>query len=163
VQSFQWFRAGAGVVVVDQHQLVLSLERYDVRGAWQLPQGGLEPNETPVEAAQREIFEETGLVWDQLQLLGEHPRWLAYELPPEAQTPKTGRGQVQRWFVLRLRDLNARLDLGQPSPGTARPEFAAYRWTSFSELLEGAVAFRRPVYEQLAEFVGTLDASLGDA
>jgi len=40
---------------------VLAFERADRPGQWQLPQGGLERGETPVEAAWRELGEETGL------------------------------------------------------------------------------------------------------
>src|SRR4051812_39346551 len=123
----QYFRAAVGIVVLDARGLVLSLERRGVPGAWQLPQGGLEPEEAPVDAARRELLEETGLRWEETVLLGEHPRWLAYELPPEARSGKTGRGQVQRWFVVRLRDGSPRLDIGQPAPGSANPEFAAFR------------------------------------
>jgi len=89
-------------------------------------------------------------------LLGEHPRWLAYELPPEARSGKTGRGQVQRWFVVRLRDGSPRLDIGQPAPGSANPEFAAFRWTSVSDVVESAVEFRRPVYDEVAAFLHSL-------
>jgi putative (di)nucleoside polyphosphate hydrolase len=91
----QFFRANVGVAVLNDEGHLLAFERYDVPGAWQLPQGGLDEGEEPLEAARRELREETRLTWDQVELLGEHPRWLAYELGAEQRTRDTGRGQVQ--------------------------------------------------------------------
>ncbi|MDR2016722.1 MAG: dihydroneopterin triphosphate diphosphatase [Burkholderiales bacterium] len=50
------------LVVIHTPQLdVLLLERADFPGYWQSITGSLEPNETPQHAAQRELFEESGL------------------------------------------------------------------------------------------------------
>ena len=55
------FRAGVVAVVRRDDGLVMAFERADLPGQWQLPQGGLEAGESPVEAAWRELAEETGL------------------------------------------------------------------------------------------------------
>jgi 8-oxo-dGTP pyrophosphatase MutT (NUDIX family) len=50
------------VVVVRRDAQFLVMRRAPERlGYWSLVAGGLEPDETPVQAAQRELFEETGL------------------------------------------------------------------------------------------------------
>jgi putative (di)nucleoside polyphosphate hydrolase len=69
----QFFRANVGVAVLNAGRQVLAQEREEYLGSWQLPQGDLEVGEEPVDAARRELGEETGLRWDQVQLLGEHP------------------------------------------------------------------------------------------
>ena len=89
----QFFRANVGIILYNPAGQVLAFERADRPGQWQLPQGGLGKNEEPLAAALRELEEETGLRPSQVELVGEHPRWLAYELPPEARRKKTGRGQ----------------------------------------------------------------------
>ena len=87
----QYFRAGVGAAIVNRSGLVLALERADMPGAWQLPQGGLQAAESPLHALFREVQEETGIPKSELELLDTYPEPLAYELPPEAWSKKTAR------------------------------------------------------------------------
>ncbi|MDA8165125.1 MAG: RNA pyrophosphohydrolase [Desulfobacteraceae bacterium] len=140
----QFFRAGAGAVIIDRQGLVLALERADTPGAWQLPQGGLDPGEEPLAAGLREAEEETGLPAAGLALLDAYPEPLVYELPPKFHSGKTGRGQVQYWFLFRYSGVSTTIDV---APGG---EFRAWQWLPFEELLVLTAAFRRPLYRRLA-------------
>lgn len=140
----EFYRAGAGAVIVNAAGEILVLERSDVPGAWQLPQGGIEPGEEPEATARREASEETGIPEASLEPLGRHPQPLAYELPPARRTPKTGRGQVHHWFFFRFMGSEETID---PGPGG---EFRAWRWVGVTDLPAIASPFRRPVYEALA-------------
>ena len=144
----RYFRAGAGAVIANSDGLVLVCERADVPGAWQLPQGGLERDEEPLEGVLREIEEETGITRDGLELIGHYPEPLVYELPVEARSEKTGMGQVQYWFLFRYRGSDP--DLRRSSAG----EFRRSAWQSFEQVLARVVDFRRPVYRQLYEAFG---------
>jgi putative (di)nucleoside polyphosphate hydrolase len=136
----RYFRAGAGAVLTDQHGQVLIFERRDVPGAWQFPQGGLENDEDPIDAVLREVREETGISRTALVLLDRYPGLLAYELPRRAQSVKTGMGQVQYWFLFRVKK-TATTDIRLPARAVAR--------VSFSRAVGRVVRFKRPLYREL--------------
>jgi putative (di)nucleoside polyphosphate hydrolase len=140
----RYFRAGAGAVLTDQQGQVLILERRDVPGAWQFPQGGLEHEELPIDAVLREIREETGITRTALALLDRYPGPLVYELPRRAQSVKTGMGQVQYWFLFKVKDPAATVVV-LPT----RSEFRAIAWVPFSRAVGRVVGFKRPLYREL--------------
>lgn len=140
------FRAGVVAVIRRGNGDVLAFERADVSGAWQLPQGGLDAGEDPYDTVWREVAEETGLGPDQLEILGEYPEWVVYELPADRRSAKTGLGQAQKWFVFRVVD-----DAVVPTPD--QREFVAWKWVTPSWLAEHVVDFRRASYERV---LGTL-------
>ena len=102
--SSRHFRAGVVAVIERDDGAVLAFERADAPGSWQLPQGGIERGEEPLDAVWRELGEETGLGRDQLVLAGEHPEWVAYEWPSRSPPGARRLGQVHRWFTFRLHD-----------------------------------------------------------
>jgi len=139
----QYFRAGVGAVITNAQGLILALERADIPDAWQLPQGGLEAVEEPLQAAFREIAEETAIPAGELQLLQASPELLVYELPPAARNVKTGRGQVQYWFLFSFSGRDEVIDVGSGG------EFRSWQWMPFASLVEAAADFRKPVYRRL--------------
>ena len=54
---------GVGIIVIKNGKLAVSkrLQAKKMTGYWQFPGGSIEPRETPEQAAQRELKEETGL------------------------------------------------------------------------------------------------------
>ena len=147
------YRPNVGAALFSAAGLVFVARRADMpnaegaAGGWQLPQGGIDEGEDPRAAVLRELEEEIGTA--KAVVIGEHPDWLTYDLPPELLGRTLGgryRGQRQRWFALRFtgRDNDIRLDLDP------HPEFDAWRWAALDELPDLAVAFKRPIYEVLA-------------
>ena len=126
--------------------MVLAFERKDVRGAWQLPQGGMNIGEAPLEAVRREICEETGILASDLQLISTEPKMLVYELPKEYRSKKTGRGQVHYWFLFRYKGSDEAITLGD------NKEFRGWTWLSMVELTYRVVAFKKTVYQELASY-----------
>ena len=142
----QYFRAGVGAVILNRKGLILALERIDVSGAWQLLQGGLEAFEDPFQAILREVAEETGIIDTALELLDTYPEPLVYELPDAARTKKTGRGQVQYWFLFRFHGSDDTIDI--KSGG----EFCEWKWTNYRSLLNITIDFRQSLYRKLADW-----------
>ena len=143
------YRLNVGAVLFNGQGRVFVGRRADQRSveAWQLPQGGIDADEDPRDAVMRELQEEIGTA--NATIVGEHPDWLAYDLPPHlVGTAFKGRfrGQKQKWFALRFlgQDSDIKLDLD------AHPEFDAWRWAALDELPALAVDFKRPIYEVLA-------------
>jgi putative (di)nucleoside polyphosphate hydrolase len=148
----QYFRAGAGAVILNEAGYVLALERSGVAGAWQFPQGGLKKEEEPLPGALREIEEETGITAADLVLLDRYPEPLAYELPTELRSAKTGRGQTHYWFVFRHH--------GAPVTLPLSGEFQSSSWMPFEQLLGRVVEFRKPVYGRLYSWLKTREHGL---
>ncbi len=139
----RYFRTGVGAVISDDRGRILALERSDFRGAWQLPQGGLEKGESPLAGVLREVEEETGIKRRDLKLITEYPELLVYELPRKAQSRKSGMGQVQYWFFF---DVKKRARKAKKPPSG---EFRAARWVSFDRVVAGVASFRKPLYKKL--------------
>jgi len=139
----QYFRAGAGAMIVNADGHVLAIERKDIAGAWQLPQGGLESSEEPLDAVYREILEETNIPKTALKLLETQPLRLTYELPAEARREKTGRGQVLYWFPFTFTGKDDIISVGDES--------SHWKWMPLPSIVTSVVGFRKPMYEQLAQ------------
>ena len=142
----QVFRAGVVLVVRRGNGDVLVFERGDARGAWQLPQGGIDVGESPLEAAWRELAEETGLSASGVTLMHEVPEWISYEWPDHirarAKHGDTRRGQTQKWFFFRTSD-----EIGvEPVPDGR--EFVAWKWISPQTAIDEVAEFRRAAYER---------------
>ncbi len=120
---------------------VLAFQRSDRAGQWQLPQGGIDEGETPVEGAWRELEEETGLTADQVRLVEEFPEWTVYEWPDGV---KRGHrlGQAQRWFFFDVLD-----DDVVPVPDGE--EFDDWKWVEIPWLVDQVVEFRQASYRRV--------------
>ncbi len=144
-----YFRAGVGIVVTRADGRVLTFARTDTDdGSRQLPQGGIEPGESAIDAAFRELAEETGLGTNDVELVSVSPFHTAYELPEEYRSAKTGRGQVHRWVHVEVR----RADL-PPVPTDSGAELTDPAWLEPNEVVEAAVEFRRPAYRAVADWL----------
>lgn len=141
------FKAGVGAVLTNQKGEVLAFERINIKDAWQFPQGGLEIDEKPLDAVYRELTEETSILPQHLKLIDTYPEWLAYELDHDKQSLRTGRGQVQKWFLFEFigqdKDINIK---------TQEPEFGSYAWMTMDKLIEKTISFRKPIYLKLKKY-----------
>ncbi|NIY79232.1 MAG: RNA pyrophosphohydrolase [Rhodobacteraceae bacterium] len=149
------YRPCVGVMLLNDKGQVFVGERIDTPGAWQMPQGGIDPGEMPQEAALRELWEEIGLTADQVEVVAQTSDWLTYDLPDHLLGrvwKGKYRGQKQLWFVLRLTGPETAINIE-----TDHPEFGQWKWSTSAELVSDIVPFKRDIYEALvAEFSGHL-------
>lgn len=140
------YRPNVGIVLMNSEDLVFWARRANNDG-WQFPQGGMNTDETPVEAMYRELKEETGLHPQHVELLGSTPGWLRYRLPRRYQRHYSKPlciGQKQVWFLLRFLADDSVFDLGN----CGQPEFCDYRWVDFWYPAENVIRFKRKVYRR---------------
>lgn len=144
------YRPCAGVMLLSRDGQVFVGQRLDsTLEAWQMPQGGIDPGEDALEAAYRELWEETGVAREAVEFLAEAPEELQYDLPDDLigkVWKGRWRGQRQRWFLFRLTAGDEAIDIE-----TAHPEFRAWRWIDPAELPQVIVPFKRALYARLLE------------
>lgn len=145
----EFYRPNVGLMLIGPGRRIFVGRRLNQPDAWQMPQGGVDKGETPLEAAFRELGEEIGTA--KALLLRESRDWVTYDVPAAMHPPHwkgRWRGQAQKWFALGFTGRDADIDLAAHDR-----EFDAWRWASARELPELIVAWKRPVYEAvLKEF-----------
>lgn len=138
------YRYGVGIILVNDNRQVFFAKRIGMV-AWQFPQGGMKENETPEETMYRELKEEVGLNPEDVQVLATSRRWLRYRLPNRLvrhYAKPLCIGQKQKWFLLRLSNQEAKIDLLANND----PEFDSWAWVSYWYPLRQVVTFKRRVY-----------------
>ncbi len=121
---------------------VLLCERSDSRGAWQFPQGGIDPGESALNALYREMREELGC--DRFKVLKEASGQVKYRFPADLVKPIASKwiGQSQIWFSLKF-------DEGYgPDLTIADGEFSAVAWGSVTDALNRIIDWKRTAYEE---------------
>ena len=117
-------RQGVGVIVLNRNNEVFVAKRRDNPiDKWQMPQGGININETPFNAMKRELKEETSITT--IKVLKEIDNWLEYELPPNLLKKiwrGKYRGQKQKWFIVKFIGNDGEINLN-----TKHPEFIEWK------------------------------------
>ena len=146
-------RLGVGIVLLNQKNEVFVGRRIDnPKNSWQMPQGGVDQNEDFLQAAKRELEEETGI--KSAKLIKELDGWFKYDLPKNLLGKLWKgkyRGQKQKWFVMKF--LGKR---GEININTRNPEFLDWKWIKLSKLPDIAVDFKLDIYKKIKKELTSL-------
>ena len=139
-------RIGVGVIVLnDQNKIFVGKRKDNPVDKWQMPQGGVDKNESFLAAMKRELNEETSI--KNIKVLKELDAWFEYELPKNLLGiiwKGKFRGQKQKWFIVRFTGEENEINLN-----TKHPEFIEWKWIEMKELPKVIVDFKKDVYEKL--------------
>ena len=152
------YRPNVGIALFDARGRVLIARRMKDDGPeiilpgheWQMPQGGVDPDENQDAAARRELWEETGVT--SAEILGTLSEPVRYEFPPYSGPPHklaAFDGQEQLWYAMRFTGRDDEIDPATPRNGE-EPEFDAWRWERLDVVAGLVVPFKRAIYERLA-------------
>lgn len=133
-----------GGVILNRENKIFVGYRSDGLQSWQMPQGGIDEGEQPMEAFLREMKEEVGT--NQFDILASTQKWYQYDFPAEIREKLQNlyknniQGQEQLWFLCRINE-NTVINIK-----TDHPEFSDYKWATSSEVINDCVSFKRDVY-----------------
>lgn len=148
------YRPCVGMVLANRDGRIFAGQRLDSDfDAWQMPQGGIDGDEAPLNAALRELCEETGVTENLVKLIAELPDWLDYDLPEELIAEIWNgkfRGQRQKWFLFQFNGEDSDINIH-----TAHPEFSEWKWMRASEVIDNAVWFKSETYRQVVGWFET--------
>ena len=139
-------RIGVGIALLNRENKVFVGKRIDnPANSWQMPQGGVDKNEDLLQAAKRELEEETSI--KTVKIIKELSEWQTYDLPKNLLGKLWEgkyRGQKQKWFIVRFLGRDEEINLE-----TAHPEFIEWQWLDIENLPSTIVHFKKKVYEKL--------------
>jgi len=151
--QFPAHRPNAAVVLFNHHGQVLMCRRAGERGrnCWQFPQGGIDDGEKPLDAAIRELEEETGIGKKYVVKIGKYKGWLPYDFPANIKFAPSKRkqwlGQKQRWYAFLFlgKDSQIRLDAHKSV------EFDKWMWIDLEKTPARTIKWKRRVYHKLVD------------
>ena len=149
-------RIGVGIILLNHENKVFVGKRIDnPKNFWQMPQGGINQNENFLQAAKRELEEETGI--KSVELVKELNGWLGYDLPENLLGKVLEgkyRGQKQKWFIMKFVGKDNEINVK-----TKNPEFLDWKWIEVSKLPSIAVSFKIDLYKKLKEELNFLNSN----
>lgn len=140
------YRRGVGIMIVNKDKKVFVGKRIDSKNnCWQMPQGGIDGDETVQEAGLREMFEETNI--KTVEFVAETRSWLYYDIPEFLIGKLWGgryRGQRQKWILVKFYGEEDEINIDKQNR-----EFKEWKWISLEELPEVVISFKKQIYSSV--------------
>ena len=142
------YRPNVGIVIFNSDKNIWIGKRLDnnTKEGWQLPQGGIDYKEEPLDAAIREVYEETGITT--IKNIATIDNWIKYNLPLDIAKNKWGGkyiGQKQKWYLFYFygdeNEINININ--------KQPEFSKWKWADEQYIRDNVTNFRKDVYKKV--------------
>ena len=147
-------RIGVGIALLNDENKIFVGKRIDnPSNSWQMPQGGVDKNEDFLQAAKRELEEETSV--RTVEVIKELNEWLTYDLPKNLLGKLWKgkfRGQKQKWFIMKFIGKNDEINIK-----TKKPEFLDWKWIKPSDLPAVAVDFKVNIYKKMTKELASIN------
>jgi putative (di)nucleoside polyphosphate hydrolase len=147
-------RIGVGIILLNNKNNIFVGKRIDnPKKFWQMPQGGVDLNESFLQAAKRELMEETSI--KSVKLIKKIDGWLKYDLPQNLLGKiwkGKYRGQKQKWFIMQFIGKNEEINVK-----TKKPEFSSWKWIKINELTKVAVKFKLDIYKTIQKELNSIN------
>ena len=141
-------RNGVGIILLNNRNQIFVGKRIDnPNNFWQMPQGGIDEGENNLDAALRELYEETSI--KNVSLIKEIEGTVSYNLPKNLLGiiwKGKFKGQTQKWFIMKFDGQDSEINLK-----TKNPEFFEWKWIDVDKITDNVVDFKKEVYEKLKE------------
>ena len=146
-------RKGVGVALLNKNNQIFVAKRIDnPNDFWQMPQGGIDKGENPLEAAYRELNEETSI--SSVKLIQEIKEETTYNLPDNLLGiiwKGKFKGQTQKGYIMRFLGEDKEINLK-----TKHPEFLEWKWINHENITDKVVKFKLHVYEKIKKELNKL-------
>ena len=143
-------RSGVGIILLNKENKVFVAKRIDnPKKYWQMPQGGIDKGESYLDAAYRELKEETSI--QSVSLIKEIEDYITYDLPDHLLGiiwRGKFKGQKQKWFIMRFYGKDSEININ-----TKKAEFLDWKWVDINQITKLVVDFKLHVYKKLTKEV----------
>ena len=142
------YRPNVGIVIFNKDKKVWIGKRSDINttDSWQMPQGGIDKDEDPMQAAIREDYEETGI--RSIKNIFVLNKWIKYDLPSEISKNKWNgkfKGQIQKWYLFYFYGTDTEINLNL----SKKPEFLKWRWSDIEYIENNVTKFKKDSYKEV--------------
>jgi len=146
-------RIGVGIALLNRENKIFVGKRIDnPANSWQMPQGGVDKNEDFLQAAKRELEEETSI--RTVEVIKQLNEWMTYDLPKNLLGKLWKgkyRGQKQKWFIMQFLGKNDEINIR-----TKKAEFLDWKWIILSDLPKVAIDFKANIYKKIAKEIASV-------